>query len=239
MSDVDNRPPCPGNPRDFVWVRTRNGGHWRHKRGTYKKAVLNHVLSTNARLTKHTNDAASRLMNHLRPHLEGMQPGRSYVHVAGRLKQAYKQNGAFDFSKLLDFDFQKECPLRAFLDLNANIAENGNRVQLDVPVSRRMLNVAGQDITQLRFQLILVYGDVTQDGGLNDSMHESDLLSVDDQEQCCSLSVELPEAQPWMLLLRLSCLHNDGSDALRQRHGMRVIRVGGSAPAGSQRIDLD
>ena len=89
---MKNPGPCP-DPDKFILVTTREGKHWRRKRGTVKKAKTNKVLSRNAMLTAPTNEAASRFLRLLHPYVFSLDKGRLHAKLAGRLKKMHQCAG--------------------------------------------------------------------------------------------------------------------------------------------------
>jgi hypothetical protein len=69
-----------------VWIITKEGGYWRRKRGTVKKAKLNRAFREGSYFMQLSAPAASRIIQKLRPYMDGLYTGRLNAKISGRLR---------------------------------------------------------------------------------------------------------------------------------------------------------
>jgi hypothetical protein len=74
---------------------------------------------------------------------------------------------------------------------------------------------------------MILYGDVTKEGGLKLGTVESKLYAFGSETtEVCELSLSLPEEdQQWIVLLKVSCLEGNEMAVHPKHYGMKVISV--------------
>jgi len=84
-------------------------------------------------------------------------------------------------------------------------------------------------VTAYYFELILLWGDAGCDKGLRVEEADSPVYRIaEDYSTGCQLSLVLPpEGQPWMALLKVSCIEGRELAAAPRNYGMKVIECGG------------
>lgn len=223
-----SRPPCP-DPKLYTWVNTRDGGgYWRLKRGTNKEAVLNNVLQLSADITRQTNQAAKRVMNKLQPFLKYLLTGRTTMRIAGAFKRAILQHDKMDYSLLKDLDFQAaDYPFKKLTTGYLTMKEEKGVLYLSLTVGNKFVKQHSSLATGYYVEVILLFGDPDDDKSLRIDSTQSDTFSFSDENAIkeCLLSVQLPAKQPWMVLLKVSCLGREVEDVAKY-HALKVVRVG-------------
>ena len=213
------------DPERYILVVTKEGSHFRRKRGTVKPALLNTVLQQMADDTKICSPAAKRIALTLSRYLHDLETGRLIGRITALLKKALQEKGVVDFSFFEEFDFQPDRPFNALVKAHIECSEKDGFVQVQIPVAPWSINKHNPLVTELYFDLVLLYGDATQHNGLRVDDVTSPLYSYKTKEEAiCTLSIAIPETkQPWMVMLKVSSL--EGREmAIHPRHyGMRVV----------------
>ncbi len=228
QSLFEKRPECPGNREDYVWVtsRKKNGGHWRRKRGTVKKAALNPVFAKNAGSTGITNEAASRVVNMLQPNLQGIKKSDFYTRLAGKFKKAYTRSGEIDFSLTKDMDLQEEYPIEKLLIGWYRIERAIDHISLRIPIDQYTVKKHSELVTNYYFDLLMLYGDAGMDGGLRLDSTSSTVYPIGSGKgDDCVLELGIPDA-PWMLVLKVSCIEENELAYSSRNYGMKVVACG-------------
>ncbi len=226
-------PPCP-DPLRYVLVKSKEGNHWRLKRGLGKPATLNAAFAENA---KHTGaPEAKRLIDILQPYFsKGMDLGRKVARVSALMRQARKQTGEYNFTGFTDFDFQPRHPMDRLFKAQYSIQIENSMVRIDIPIRRS--TIATEDyITDYYFEAIIVYGDPSKPNNLRTESELSPVYQrikgprkteyIDakaDKKERCILSLHLPEHKAWMFILKAVTLENGAEGNHGKLFGMRVL----------------
>ena len=220
-------PPPPANAHEYILVKSKEGPHWRKRRGSNKEATLNRAWQQSADSTVLFSHAARRIKNKLSDFLRGLETGRFLARVGGLLKKAYKPSGEISFSLLQDYELQPYRPLGDLLSGGYMVEEKDQQLIVTLPVDATAVKRLSSLITAFYFEIILLYGDPLIDNGLKLENEISPLYNFTQKDGVkCTLALDIPNKTPWMLLLKVSC-HEDDSLALHCRHyGMKVIRTG-------------
>jgi hypothetical protein len=219
-------PPCPGNPEDYVLVRTKEGPHWRKKRGSEKEAVLNTQWQESSDSTVVFSHAARRIKNKLSDFLRGLATGRFLARIGGLLKKAYKQSGEISFSLLHEYEMQPYQTLSELLRGGYTVIEKDRQLIVTLPVDATAVNRLNSLVTAWYFEIILLYGDPLTDNGLKLDSEISPLYDFSQKDGMnCTLTLDIPGKAPWMLLLKVSCHEGDGLAKHSRHYGMKVVRA--------------
>lgn len=220
-------PPCP-DPEKYILVNTKEGPHWRRKRGTVTTARLNTAFANNVRNSKVASPAAKRIVQKLRPFIQDLNTGRLTAKLAGALIKAINEHREPNFSFLNGFDFQQP---RLDKLLYAQIAVNrqGDEIMISFPIGPYAMEPKSSLVTDYYFEAILLYGDVTKENGLRiDSVISPLYPFKNTPETTCVLTLQLSgTTYPWMVLLKASCQEQDRPSVHYKHFGMRVVMVGG------------
>lgn len=222
------RKPLPLNydPEKYIWVQTKEGGYPRRKRGTVKPAQLNNVLQQNAVITRETNEAAKRVLGKLYPFLQYVKTGRTIVRIAGAFKKAIAQNGQMDYTFLKDLDFQDDYPLSDLFKGLVNPREEKGILTLHMSVGDVNVKRHSNHATGYFIEFILLFGDPAAAHELRVDSSESRTYTFGEGNFIdCDLSIQLPEKQPWMVLLKISCTGRYIEDVAKYR-ALKVVKVG-------------
>jgi hypothetical protein len=218
-------PPCPGNPEDYTWVNSREGGHWRRNRGSVKPARLNTSFKNNVKLNKIVSPIASTIKKRLMPFLEGLETGRFVANVSGLLRKEYYKSGKLDFLGLIDYDIQPYHKLQKLLRYAYTVEVKNNEVIIEIPVGEGTVPKGNSQMTGYIYEGILMYGDVTKPKSLRTDSETSPIYEFRlKTNTTCRLSLILPSGKvSWMVMLKLSCVYGKERADYKKYHGMKVV----------------
>jgi hypothetical protein len=215
------------DPEKYDWVNSKEGGYPRRKKGTVKPVRLNNVLQFNAAATRSTNEAAKRVLAKLYPFLQYLMLGRTVVKIAGAFKKSLAQSERMDYSFLQGLDFQPEYTLQDIVNELLRIVEKDGVLFVDFPAGAGFVKKHSSLPTGYFVELILLHGDPASENGLRVDSVESRLFSFEEEGYVeCKLSILLPEKEPWMVLVKVSCLMGRGMANTGKYYALKVIRVG-------------
>src|SRR3954451_20177851 len=100
---------------------------------------------------------------------------------------------------------------------------------VSIPVNAYTIERHNGIVTAYYFELILLWGDAGSDKGLRVEEADSPVYRMEEGDGTeCRLSVVLPpEGQPWMALLKVSCIEGRELAAAPRNYGMKVVGCGG------------
>ena len=228
-------PPCP-DPERYVRVDTREGSYWRRKRGTVKPALLNERFAANNRAYKVLMPAAARVVHHLEPYTRGLRPGRITARIAALWLPDYLSSGRISFTALEKLEFQPESPTEKLLKGGASLLSRKLRTTADgaavhtlsIAPDKGSVQAQNDLVTDYYFELILLYGDCTQDGGLSVCSGSSALYRYGEEPAapCVMELTAAPAGEPWMLLLKLNSLEGPELAVHCRHYAMLVVKAG-------------
>jgi hypothetical protein len=220
-------PPCP-DPDKFILVNSKEGAHWRRKRGTVNEATLNTVFARNAANSKVASPAAKRMVQKLRPFIQELNTGRLTAKLAGALIQAINEHGEPDFS-FMDLLEIHDPSLDKLLNVQVTVKGKKGEIKITIPIGPNTLYPKNKQVTDYYFEAILLFGDVTKDNGLRIDSVISPLYSIKDSVgTTCELLLQLPQtSHPWIVLLKVSCQELNRPSRRYEDFGMKVVMVGG------------
>ena len=222
----NKRPPGPNpDPERYILVVTKEGSHFRRKRGTVKPALLNSSLQQMADGTTVCSPVAKHMAVMLKQHLRGLETGRLIGRFTALLKKAFHEKGTPDFSSFRDYDFQPDHPLDDLLLVHYTCRAKDGVVEVHIPIEKEGVKKHNQLVSNYYFDLILLHGDAITDDGLKVKCETSPLYSYSTiEESTCTLSVRLPETEePWMAMLKVSSLEGDELAHHPRHYGMKVV----------------
>jgi hypothetical protein len=207
-------------------VEAKEGGHWRRKRR--KNASLNRSFTANVSATGIVSPAVSRIKNRLEEYTRRLATGRLHARLSGLLGKTYKEKGQIDFSDLKGFEFQKDCPLDQLLLTQYEVNKGYDFIELLIRVKDRVVKKHNTRVTDFYFEGILLYGDVLVDKPLKVEYAISQPYSFTNTATAgCKLILPLPQNnEPWMMMLKVSCLEGNEMASHIKHYGMRVVEVG-------------
>jgi hypothetical protein len=219
------RPPNP-DPENCVWVTTREGGYWKRRRGTIKKAKLNWAFKEGVDLMKVSAPAASRILLKLKPYMNGLQTGRSHSRISGKLRKDLRETGKLNLGCLKGLDLQQEYPFDRLLQADVKIQQTKHELIVTIPVAEHTIGRINTLVTNYYFALVLLYGDASKENGLRTESTDSDIYEIEKQyENDCQLRMVLPEKE-WIALLKVNCIEGNEHAASPKLYGMKVVEAG-------------
>lgn len=221
-------PPCP-DPNLYVYVNRKDGGYWKLKRGSKKPAVLNERFKQNSSAFKITSPVARRIKQKLEEFTRGLSISNLHFRLNGKLVETFNKKGLPDFSLLKGFEIQEEHPLEKILLTQYRVKQINDTVEIQIPVLTGIVKQYSRLVSDFYFEGILLYGDVLTDGALKIEYAVSKPYPfADTATDHCTLMLPLPpKSEPWMLLLKVSCLEGNEMAHHPRHYGMRVVEVGG------------
>ena len=226
---IPDSPPHNPNPEIYIQVKTKEGWITRRKRGTVNGAALNHSFSANVSVTKMVSPANKRIREKLEEFTRVLATGRLHARLNRILIPAYKKEGLLNFSQLKEFEFQEDYPLEKILLVNYKIQRVNNFIEIQIPVNKNAVQQHNRLVTHFYFEGILLYGDALPDGLLEVEYALSKPYDfIDTITDNCKLVLPLPQKEePWMLMLKVSCLEGNEMAVHPKHYGMRVVEVSG------------
>lgn len=218
------RPPCPGDPRDYVWVESKERPHWRRKRGSVSEAALNEAYLESSKKTKVVSPAAKSVRNSLAPYLAGLTPGRLNNRISNAFRKSLKERSRLRLAYLTDIEIQRDFPLDGMLLCNYKVHVDEKKVRIEIPVEQGCIRTFNTLVSDYYFEAVLLYGDVSKERGLDTVSCESALYSIHSMAKIvCLMEVALPEHEDWCLFLKINSLEGNEMAAHTKHYRMKVI----------------
>ena len=222
----NNYPTIPPfhDPENYTWVQSKEGGHWRRKRGTVKRARLNASFQLNADTTIPATAAARRMIQRLQPFLRFLETGRITARFSGVLKKSIAKNNRIDFSLFHGFEIQKYHQLADLAPRAYFTSVRQDEVVIEIAIHDNTMKPEKKGATEYYFEAIWLYGDPTEENALRIDSVMSPLYPMRPAtETTCQLRVPRPDKRPYMIFLKASChIGNMMADA-PCFYGMRVV----------------
>ena len=208
-------------------MKTREGWHWRRRRGTVTPAGLNAGFQASAEVTKRVAPACKRIHTALEPYLRGLQPGRLNNRLGNALRRSLAEKGRLELSCLRGVELQREHPLEAMLSAAYRIRVDRDMVRVEIPLEPHTVKPLNRLVTDYYFEAVLLYGEVDQGEALQTRSVESPLYPMGSKTKTtCVLELPLPHQQDWCLLLKLSCLEGRELAVHPKHYRMKVVASG-------------
>jgi|GEM_PF-1091865 len=221
---MKDRPPCP-DPEKYTWVETREGGYWRKKR----EAQVNKVLQFLADNTKGTNEAASRVLAKLQPFTQHLLLRRTMAKMAGAFKRSLLMGDRMDYTHLADLDLQgSDYAMTKLFKGGCHVKIERGILHLGLQLGTETVRQHSPLATGYFAEVILLWGDPGDAKSLRVDNTVSESFSFGKEGpkiHSIVLSIQLPARQPWIAMLKLSCLGEYVED-MAKYHAMKVVKVG-------------
>lgn len=226
MKPLKKPGPCP-DPDSYIYVRRRNGGYWRKKRGTGKPAVLNTVLAANAENTKLTMPAARRMLAKLKPFTENFARDFRLQRVATVFSRDLKETGEMSYRLFDRFEMQRDHPLQNIYMTNPKIGINKKMMEVTIDLHGDPLWQKTPTATHYYFELILLSGDPAKENALRVESDSSALYEYErEYDDKIILTIQLPDKKPYMVFLKCGCMQDRWPAGHAKNYGMKVVGVG-------------
>ena len=224
-----HKPPRPGDPEDYQLIKTKEGAHWRRKRGTVKPVSLNQSFLEEQRLLKLSAPASRLIVNELKPYLIELDPGRVSARISAALRKDLRHHVTVNYHHMQGMDLQPRFPFNQLFKTQYQVTRKGQEICIHIPSSPERVIALNNLVTEYYFTAVLVSGDPVNDGQISTDSISSPLFSyLDKKPKPCALSLALPDTvRSWMLLLKVSSLEGNEMAAHYKHYGMKVIAVSG------------
>lgn len=209
-------------------VKKDSGWYFRAPRGSKKEAVLNTVLERNSKTWEITNPATTRITASIEPYTRCFH--NSYLHqrLNGRLTETYNEKAAIDFLNCIGFEMHKDYPLNDLLLTRYTVQQFDDAVEIGIPIAAGNVKRNNNLVINFYFEGILLYGNALKEKKLKTAYvlsapyHFENIIPG-----TCKLSLPLPlKQEPWMLMLKVSCLEGNEMAAHQKHYGMKVVAAG-------------
>jgi hypothetical protein len=216
-------PHC-SDPENHVLVETRESLFWRRRR---KRGKLNEAFTTNVDLSKICGPAASKIVRNLRPFMKGIDAGRITLRVSNALRQFLKDKKQLSLSALEEIEIQRDYLLHQLLLVPYEVVVEELTCTIRIGIGEACVKKQNTLATNFYFEGMILYGDVTKEGGLKLDTVESKLYAFGSEPtEVCELNLALPEEdQWWIVLLKVSCLERNEMAVHPKHYGMKVVKV--------------
>jgi hypothetical protein len=216
-------PRCP-DPENYILVKTMESVFWRRKRSNGK---VNASFATNVDLSKICGPAATRIVRRLRPFMNGIDAGRITQRVSNALRKFFKEKNQLSLSALEGIEIQRDYPLHQLLVAPYEVIVDGISCRIRIGTGDKCVKKQNNLATHFYFEEIVLSGDPTKENGLKLETIESKLYAFDEEIiEVCDLSLSLPEDdQPWVVLLKVSCLEGNEIAVHPKHYGMKMVKV--------------
>jgi len=125
-----------GTVDGLTFVRSRTyGDHVRTKRGTYKEAEVNDTLKQEIKNLISANVPAKIFKDAIDPYRGELMGGQLWQRLLSMFRKQLKEHGAFDFSKLPQFEIHTGYPFQRFLDVQPFIKSGKKKSVLDIRIA--------------------------------------------------------------------------------------------------------
>jgi hypothetical protein len=220
-------PPCPGNPEDYVLVKTRERTFWRKKRGTVTPITLTGKFLSNVEVMSVVSPAARRVMVAMEPYMRGIRRGRLNDRIGNCFRKSLEEKGCLRLGYLKGLEFQREHPMDLLVRGQYFVSVIDGRVRVELDSAQLYVEPLNPLVTEYYFELVLLYGDVNEDGGLRtESMQSTLFIYGDRSKKVCVLELDLPEKGDWCAILKVSSLEGNEMAAHPMHYRMRVVEGG-------------
>jgi len=223
MARKKNAGPCP-DPLRYILVKTKEGSYWRLRRGLKNPVTINKALKANA--GDNGMAEAKRVANKLIPYLENMNAGRKTARMGSLFREARMKTGSCDFSRFKGFEIQKDHLLGDMLKERYQIKVEKGMLTITIPINKYGVKPVVHYLTHYYLEAILLYGDPGKDNKLrteSDSSERYEMLG--ETNSICTLTLQLPKKQPWMVWLKLGTFIEDKPGNYDKLYGMRVVET--------------
>jgi hypothetical protein len=217
-------PPCPGNPDDYRLVVTREGKYWRKKRGRVRPAKLNYKFQGNTDVMSVVSPAARRVMVAMEPFMRGIRRGRLNNRISGAFRKSLEEEGCLRLSYLKGLEFSRDHPMDQLVRGQYPVLVRNGRVRVELDSKKMWVDPQNALVTEFYFDLVLLYGDVNEEGVLRTESMESPLFIYRDRsKKVCVLELDLPEEGDWCAILKVSSLEGNEVAMNDKNYRMRVM----------------
>ena len=226
MKPLRKAGPCP-DPDNYIWVRRRNGGYWRRRRGSLKPAVLNEVCAANASNTKQTMPAARRLLGRLNSYTDNFARDYRLQRVATLFSRDLSETGEMTYRLFDRFEMQRDHPLQNIYVTNPGISISKKTIEVTIDLKGEPVRQKTPGASHYYFELILLSGDPAKENALRVESDSSTLYEFErEYTDKIKLSIQLPEKKPYLVFLKCGCMERKNPAMHAKNYGMKVVGLG-------------
>jgi len=216
------------NPDPGRWEDVRTKAGWYRRRKRKKGSKINTVLQKNADRMGSTLQAVKRILDKLHPWVHNLELGTLRMKMSAKLRQRMAKEGKTDFMLMKDLDIQPWRPLNALLRAPYSVQVSKDEVVIKLDLRGQNLDLKNSIATDFYFDAVIIWGNPMLEKGLKVDGVESKLYPIENvKEKQCVLRLDLPvKREPWMVMLKVSCLEGNEIGVSPRLYGMKVVEVG-------------
>lgn len=188
---------------------------------------MNAAYRNSSELTKIISPAAKRIRAALEPHTRNITTGRLNIRICSALRRSFKEKNRLQLAYLKGMELQREHPLEEMLVSGYCVSADEQNIEIKIPIEEGSVKTFNRLVTHYYFEAVLLHGDPGMERGLKTIRVESALYPYhSERESVCLLTLALPEAEDWCLVLKLSSLEGNELAAHTKHYRMKVIAAG-------------
>ncbi len=124
------------------------------------------------------------------------------------------------------FDLQREYPIYNLLKEDVHIEQHGRTLIISIPLTKNTIKRLNKLVTNYWFELILLYGNAYKENSLRTEIEESPVYEIEkNYNEYHKFNITVPE-QPWIALLKISCIEGNELAMHPKLYGMKVVAAG-------------
>ncbi|MEO6405379.1 MAG: hypothetical protein ABIY51_11085 [Ferruginibacter sp.] len=215
------------NPDINIYEDVHSAAGWYRRKKRSKGTAVNHVLKHNAKNKKPALAAADRILAKLNEWTRGLQLHNVRMTMSGRLIKRLNETEDVDYKYMPDIEIQPYKPLSALLKSPYRVDLEKEQVVITIDLTGRNIELKNSIATDYFFDAIILWGDPMKEKSLRVNDVESKLYAIKSKEdETCVLSLDLPvKKEPWLVLLKVSCLEGNEYAINARHYGMKVVGV--------------
>ncbi len=216
-------------PQAYVFIETKEGGYWRLKRGTVKKAVLNKAMKQSSRLLTKASHAGGAIRNALAEFTYDLATGRLGNRVNRLLMQSLKEKKVIDFSYLEGLEFQDAYLFDRLVKTPCFFETDKQKkvFRFGIDISENSVKQFNKLVTGYRFAVILLYADTTDRKNLKIMQQSSPQYSFTPDKERWVAEISFPKKmKQWLFCVRAECFEGKEPSAHPKMRAMKVVSGG-------------
>jgi hypothetical protein len=218
-------PPNP-DPERYILVKSKEGNHYRLKRGLGKKAELNPVVQANTNAMGRASAAAKRVLAALDPFIGDIKKGRLHSRLTGKFVSSIRKQGFPVLSALKGVQMQIDEDFKAYLtdgyQLQRDMAEGILTLRL-FSAGGKMIIKRGALVDSWQISMVVLYGNPDMDGELDTEHASCAITSIEDKVYELILTLPIPAMDNYMVALKVEQMEFGARSPNTKLRAMMVV----------------